>query len=391
MHLGPDPSGGNRTKSRLVRGTIAAAGALALVAVTSGPASADNNVVADGVISPLDFAVGYNGTVYVAEAFIGQITAFPKHGGRKVLVTGAEGQGVGGVDVALTLSYTGTLPPEVQDGPPADTTLNRLFLNGKPAQKRPTSMLEFETTANPDQVNTYGLVGATPQCVAAYDASGLAEVLGPAVFTGIVESNPYAVAIDAFGSRVVADAAGNSILRVSPNGEKVSTIAVLPPIAQTLTAESLEGFEQEAGLPAGTLDPCIGQSYLGNPVPTDIEIGPGGHYYVSTLPGFPENPGAGQVYRINRFTGAIKLVASGFTGAVDIAVARDGTIYVAELFAGQVSKVVHGRTVKTAPVDCPTAIEITPFGKLLVAEGGICGDGPPVPGRIVRLPASSFS
>ena len=131
------------------------------------------------------------------------------------------------------------------------------------------------------------------------------------------------------------------------------------------------------------MDKCVGATYQSNPVPTDVEIGPDGDYYVSALPGFPESPGAGKVFKISRTTGAVNEVAGGFTGAVDLAVAADGTIYVAELFAFQVSKVNPGADSASSSVfvPCPTAVEIGPGGTVLAAEGGICQDGPPEGGQ----------
>ncbi len=92
------------------------------------------------------------------------------------------------------------------------------------------------------------------------------------------------------------------------------------------------------------------------------------------------------MFRINRSDGTVTLVADGFTGAVDLAV-RGGTVFVAEIFAGQVShfKLSDPSTVSATPVDCPTALEVDQRGRVWVAEGGICTDGAPSPGRIVRL------
>ena len=53
-----------------------------------------------------------------------------------------------------------------------------------------------------------------------------------------------------------------------------------------------------------------------------FEIGPDGNYYVSSLPGFPESPGAGSVFRIDRSSGSVTQIATGFTGATDLAVAE---------------------------------------------------------------------
>ncbi len=45
---------------------------------------------------------------------------------------------------------------------------------------------------------------------------------------------------------------------------------------------------------------------------------------------------------MNPKSGKVKLVASGFLGTVDLAVANNGDIYVAQLFAGQISKIKAG-------------------------------------------------
>ncbi len=46
------------------------------------------------------------------------------------------------------------------------------------------------------------------------------------------------------GGYAVADAAGNSVLRVGKNG-RVSTVAVLPPVEQLITAETVAQFAEE--------------------------------------------------------------------------------------------------------------------------------------------------
>src|SRR4029078_7683754 len=103
------------------------------------------------------------------------------------------------------------------------------------------------------------------------------------------------------------------------------------------------------------LDSCIGKKYASNPVPTDVEIGPDGDYYVSTLPGAPELPGTSKVFRINHETGELSVVAKGLTSATDLAVADDGTIYVTQLFAFSLAMIAPGSSTVTStiPVTCP--------------------------------------
>jgi hypothetical protein len=358
-----------------ISGSLALGSAAALALSVMSPAAADGHVVVDGLVSPLGFAIGSDGTFYVAEAFAGQLTSINKKGKRTTLVSGSDGQFTSGVDAKGrgTLAYTLSLPPEFADGPPMDTTLNRVLPNGRTREL--ASLLDYETSSNPDSGNLYGLAeSASAECVTQAEAA--ADIIGPARYPGIVDSNPYAVAID-HGSQVVADAAGNDVVRVSSNG-RVTTVGVLPPVAQVLTPEALDGLPLEA---------CVGELFESDPVPTDVEIGPDGNYYVSALPGFPESAGAGKVFRITR-SGSVTEVASGFTGAVDLAVAADGTIYVAELFGFQVSMVPPGESAATKSVfvPCPTAVEVGPDGTVYAAEGGICSDeGPPEEGAIVRV------
>ena len=102
---------------------------------------------------------------------------------------------------------------------------------------------------------------------------------------GEIDSNPYAVLTEPNGGYVVADAGGNSLLRVDAKG-RISTLAVFP--ARMVTG------------PDGKKMPM--QS-----VPTSITRGPDGAYYVGELTGFPFPKGAAQVYRVVPGPGADNL------------------------------------------------------------------------------------
>jgi len=368
------------------RKLLAGVGGTVLLLAAAPPASADGPI-ADNLTSPLGFAVASDGTLYVAEAFAGLLTQIDPDGTRTELASAPPGSGTAGVDVTAngTVYYTLTLPPEV--GTPPGTALARVRPDG--SSQVLASLSDFEEQNNPDANNVYGIL-KKGDC---YDAvNSVSRFIGPAQYTGNIESNPYAVANEGYGSVLVADAAGNSIVRVE--GGEVSTVAVLPAINQTLDKPTMRKTVRQINrklerrgkdpLPRNTLDSCIGEKYASNPVPTDVEIGPDGKAYVSTLPGFPELPGYSKVFRINRNTGAIQTVAKGFTGGTDLAVADDGTIYVSELFAFQVSRIAPGDTSATSStfVECPTAVEINKAGEVLVAQGGVCG---PAPGTIFKL------
>jgi hypothetical protein len=379
---------------KFARSAVASAAAFGLIGLGGIPASADDHVLVDNVVSPLAFSIGDDGTVYVSESFIGQLTAVSKKGVRSTVASN-EGGFMGGVEATGkgTLTYTVSSPPEFEFGPPTDTSIHRVKPNGTDTLL--ASLLAYEEENNPDAGNLYGILDPGVDCAEA--AALVVDFIGPPANNGGIDSNPYSVAIDSDGSRLVGDAAGNSIIRVSANGRQMSTVAVLPPVAQTLSSEALAAIVADINavleemelplLPEDVLEPCAGEPFASEPVPTDIEIGPDGNYYVSSLPGFPESPGAGSVFRIDRSSGSVTQIATGFTGATDLAVAEDGTIYVAELFGFQVARIDPGDSSASdaAFVECPSAVEIGPDGHVYVAEAGICTDGPPAPGRIVRL------
>jgi len=66
-------------------------------------------------------------------------------------------------------------------------------------------------------------------------------------------------------------------------------------------------------------------------VPTSVVVGPDRQYYVSQLTGFPFPVGGANVFRVNPRTGAVTVVASGFTNIMDLAFGKNGTLYVLEI------------------------------------------------------------
>jgi hypothetical protein len=351
------------TRARFAVAAVAAV-TLTLVAPT-GVASATTvgDPIVEGLVLPLGLSVGDDGTVYVSEAGAGRLTSLDKHGKATVLVD-APGEEIAGVDAKGkgTVVYTQTLfdGNAGEEAPPLDAILGRVRPNGKTSQVASTQ--DFEAANNPDSINDYGLVDPSDECLAQV------EPFFPPVYSGIVESHPYAVAIVP-GGYAVADAAGNTILRVSANGT-VSTVAVLPPVEQTIDQDAVDQIGEEGV----DISECLGATFLGEPVPTDIEVGPDGAYYVSTLPGFPENVGAGSVWKVDPATGDTELIVTGLAGPVDIAVAGDGTIYVAELFGFQISTIVGGVVTDSVFADSPGAIEIGRNGKIYATIGAF-GNG----------------
>jgi sugar lactone lactonase YvrE len=126
-------------------------------------------------------------------------------------------------------------------------------------------------------------------------------------------------------------------------------------------------------------------------VPTDVEAGPYGSLYVTTLPGGPGARGgkpAGQLWRVLPLTGARQLVAEGLDNPTGLAVGDTGDVYVAELQANRISVVRAGSTTpeRVADQTFPGDLEWTEDGLLASVDvlSGTSGVDPPR-GEVVRL------
>jgi sugar lactone lactonase YvrE len=165
---------------------------------------------------------------------------------------------------------------------------------------------------------------------------------------------------------LVADAAANALLVVSARGE-VDWVAVLPP----------------------KLLPFMGNMIPAQPVATSIAVGPDGAYYVGELTGFPATPGNSLVWRIEAGTrrtvcpsASCAAVVEGLTSIMDLEFGPDGTLYVVELdqaswlaTAGGTAPAAGG-AVKACDVDAGTCSIVAsgldlPSGIAVAADGTI--------------------
>ena len=150
-----------------------------------------------------------------------------------------------------------------------------------------------------------------------------------------IESNAYGLTIARNGHALIADAAGNDIIRVTPDGV-ATTVARFD--VQMVATDHLP-----ADFPGGPLPPAI----EAESVPTTVTIGPDGAIYVGELKGFPFRPGSSNIWRIEPDaqdawcstdeadpTGACSLYRTGFTAIQDLAFGkRNDRFYVYELAA----------------------------------------------------------
>lgn len=144
------------------------------------------------------------------------------------------------------------------------------------------------------------------------------------------ESNPFGVAALKDGTVLVADAAGNDLLRVWPNGH-IKTVARFKPRMVKVPP----GLGSEAP-PAGTVMPS-------EAVSTSVTVGSDGYWYVGELRGFPATPDTSQIWRIKPGSygavcdpakphkGKCQRYADGYTSIVDLAGGPRGTLAVVEL------------------------------------------------------------
>jgi hypothetical protein len=204
----------------------------------------------------------------------------------------------------------------------------------------------------------------------------LADISGYTAQTLPAGGNPNSVLLTSNGA-VVADAAGNSLVRVAPNGT-ITTLATFP--------SQLVDAPPSLGLPPGTQIPS-------EAVPTSVITGPDGALYVSQLTGFPFPAGKASVFRVVPGQQPT-VVATGFTNIIDIAFDKRGALYVLELshnslitgdLTGALIKVKSDGSHQILPTS------LTAPGGLLIKDSaayvtncGVC----PGSGSVLRIPLS---
>ncbi|NHC16098.1 ScyD/ScyE family protein [Motilibacter deserti] len=181
------------------------------------------------------------------------------------------------------------------------------------------------------------------------------------------DSNPYAVLAQS-NRTLVVDAAGNSVLSVSPAG-KVTTFAVIPEYAPGLDS-----------------------------VPTSLAQDAAGNVYVGDLGG--EVPGNAKVRKYSP-TGTLLQTFGGFTTVTGVAVGADGSIYAAELFGGsnafpgQVARLAPNGTRTVAAVPFAAGVAVAPNGDVYTSAFGIAtAEGMGLPGSegaVWRVKPSTFT
>ncbi|NHC47377.1 ScyD/ScyE family protein [Motilibacter aurantiacus] len=359
--------------------TISALSALAAVTGTAASAAAedepqapwaDHEVVLGGLDNPRQISWDGRGEMYVAEA---------GRGGDECI-----GEG----ETATCLGETGSIirikrPEKTVNGTPDRVIDGIVSVAGRDGSGAVgvdgvaaiNSKVWFATTFAPPEITPAPFAPQLGKLFSGHGSSGnykqLADVTAYEVANDPdgdgVESNPYAVLAQA-NRTLVVDAAGNTVLSVSPAG-KVTTFAVIPEYAPGLDS-----------------------------VPTSIAQDAAGNVYVGDLGG--EVPGNASVRKYSP-TGTLLQTYGGFTTITGVAVGADGSIYAAELFGGshafpgQVTKLAPNGTRTVAAVPFAAGVAVSPNGDVYTSAFGIAtAEGMGLPGSdgaVWRLKPAAFT
>ncbi|MFF4502373.1 ScyD/ScyE family protein [Streptomyces sp. NPDC001401] len=345
-----------RKRTALVMGTSAALAATAGIAPASATGGHSGGrpvirVIATGLDNPRQLSYD-NGHLYVAEA---------GRGGKKCLGQGPEGPTCIGLSSAVTkIFWDGGAWKHyrVVDGLPSAGAPDGGFSVGVDGVSALNGCVwGVETWAPPEAGvpttppwNKLGKLLSIERGKARIAADISAVELKYNPHKASVDSNPYAVLALPDGRKIVADAAGNDLIEVSPNGK-----------ARPFTVFK-DHDKHEA-------------------VPTSLALGPDGNLYVGELNGEPKKPTA-RVWKVDPWSGKILGWKSGFGSITGIAFNDDGDLYVSQLFAGVVTK-VSGGTRTNVKVPFPAGIAVDPWdGKVYVSAWSIADrDGTVLEGR----------
>lgn len=207
-----------------------------------------------------------------------------------------------------------------------DLAANAAVVRITPAGSRVVADVEaFETENDPDRF----AIGdwKDPKC---------ARASGP--FTPGPQSNPYGLAPVSGGTFLVADAAGNTLLRVQADGE-IELVALFTPPSEGGGAsddpEDWLEFPSDGGTPDDPSDDPAGGSCYVQPVPNSVAVGDDGAIYVGELIGGAL--GVSRVWRIEPDaedavcpSSECEMVLGGLTSIIDMTFGPDGYLYVVE-------------------------------------------------------------
>lgn len=189
--------------------------------------------------------------------------------------------------------------------------------------------------------------------VTAADIAAYEQAWNPA--GGPVDSNPYGLLAEP-DQVFVADAGANALYRVTGRWN-VSLVTTFPRVENPSSCRL-------PGPPGATTPPAPATS---DPVPTTVVRGPDRVLYVGELTGFPFCAGAARIWKV--VPGSAPTVhLSGFKAIIDMAFAKDGTLYVLQYASSPSGFGGPGQIVRVAPNGTRTVLET---GAALLNPAGI--------------------
>lgn len=364
------------------KSTVIACLAAAAILVPASPAAAESkesgpDTVAEHLFSPLSLAVGPGKSILVTQNFAGTLDRV-EDDKKPVNIYKRADWDVGGVETRGSTTFF-VESVGAGGGDPAALKGYLKSINSRGDVRQIADLATYERENNPDGSQHYGFGSDLPDwCLAKINVP-----FPPAQYTGIVDSHPYATAVQ--GNTVyVADAGMNAILKVNATTGETSTVAVLPPRPAEVTAEAAAAV----GFPE-----CVkGYDYAFEAVPTDVEIGPDGWLYVSSLPGGPEDPSLGArgaIFRINPWTGATHVWAKDILSPTGIAVAGNGDVYAASMFGNEIVRIdaTSRKQSQFLEVTTPGAVEIqgrTLYATVKALPDFMAPPPPPAVGEVIE-------
>ncbi len=359
-----------RTRIVAAMASVALAATATVLVPATEAAAPKPKTLEKGLLSPLSLAVDDDGTVYVTQNFGGKLSKLRPGKKPKTVYASKNGNEVGGVSVFHgKLVFAETKSSGEME--PIKSRVKWITPSGK--VKTLANIREYENQRNPDRFIQYGVRGISDECAAQWPT----DKFGPATYTGIKDSHPYATLQTDEGNVFVVDAGMNAVLRISPNG-RIRTLAVTPAVPVKISAEMAAAL--------GAPDCVVGMTYYGESVPTDVALdGKGGLLVTTEGGGLGEQMPLGAIYRIKLQNRTIKKQVGGLFAPVGLAVGANGTRYVSQLFGGKISRIKEGTTkVKTyAEAKLPASVEWTPDG-IYATVNVLPGDSAPPNGKVVR-------
>lgn len=333
---------------RLAVGLAGGAVCLTLIpaaATAAGPSAA---VIAGGLNNPRGVAVDASGRVYVAEAGTGKVLVIRGSSVRTYAsgfphVTSPEGDITGIVNVAIRTGHGGAVAA-IGAGP-------------QNVDKRFDSVVRLSPRSGRVLADIQAYRNAHP------DTTDIDQPPNP------TDSNAYGIAALSGSRTLVTDAAGNELDLVGPGG-KIQTVAKFP-----------NAVVSTSHLPPGVVPPAV-TALPAEAVPTSVAVGPDGWWYVGELKGFPFTPGASRVWRISpsarnvvcdpaATSGPCTVFADGLTSITGIDFGPDGSLYVVEIVKNGVFNLFSGGDTTGALIQIKNGVRTELVAGALHAPGDV--------------------